>query len=501
MNHKFPLQSIEDLVISREIRDPVYNYIHLTNFENDVLDSWIFQRLDGLAQMPTAHLVYPSGKYSRKTHSLGAMHLMSKAILHILFLHSEKLRKKISPLLFGEPVVFKKDRDVGIDHLDQRIDNKWWNSKELDEIVQYSRLAALLHDIGHAPFSHTFEDTTKDLYEKKRIDKEFSHEEMSQKIIEEKENELKLGEFFKAKEINEILKKNGNAPDFLKSLIDGPCDCDKLDYLMRDSYHMGTPEYGKVDAERIIDGFRVVNLQICISSSALHAMMNSFRAIQSMYTTIYYHRASRAFDFMIADALSKIPEFITEITSSVDEFLKYDDHSVFCAIRERAQGTDSSAQLYKEASGILEKVRYRKKTYKHILEFPLSFPLVVKKEPQIDIQNVCKEIEEFCRESGAEDLNIRLDYRPAIRPVGIRLEDIINWLTSPIIHDTEDKRVKHLKEISEAYFRDLTRYSIIFRIFVDKKESKKHPQVVNKIKKMARKKLKSMDAKWKSFSA
>lgn len=82
-----------NFVMRREIRDPIYDYIHLTAIENEVADSWIFQRLDGLTQMPTAHLVYPSGKYSRKTHSLGTMHLMSKALLHVLYTHSRTVRE------------------------------------------------------------------------------------------------------------------------------------------------------------------------------------------------------------------------------------------------------------------------------------------------------------------------------------------------------------------------------------------------------------------------
>ena len=312
--HRFTLKSVGDTVMTREIRDAIYDYVHLTMVENNVVDSQIFQRLDGIVQMPTAHLVYPGGKYSEKSHSLGTMHLMSKALLHILYLHSGDLREEISPLLFGEPVVLK-GRDTAIDHLDQRV-NQWWDSKEIDEIVQCGRLAALLHDIGHAPFSHTFENMTEELAQNKMIDRAFDHEAMSRKIIEEKEDELKLGDF-EAKEVNEMLDKNGSAPDFLKELLNSPYDCDKLDYLMRDSYHTGTSEYGRTDIERIIDGFRVKDLHLCISSSALHAVMNSFHSIQSMYTAVYYHRTSRIFDFMIADALSMVPDLVSEIVSSV----------------------------------------------------------------------------------------------------------------------------------------------------------------------------------------
>ena len=124
MRHSLNLRSVESLSIVREIRDPIYNYIHLTNFEDRVLESWIFQRLDGLSQMPTAHLVYPSGKYSRKTHSLGVMHLMGKAILHVIFLHSNELRQEISPLLFGEPVVLKNKNGKFDDLFDKKNKNE-----------------------------------------------------------------------------------------------------------------------------------------------------------------------------------------------------------------------------------------------------------------------------------------------------------------------------------------------------------------------------------------
>ena len=483
--HKSTLRSSGNMVMTREIRDPVYNYIHLTAVENAVVDSQIFQRLDGLVQMPTAHFVYPGGKYSRKSHSLGAMHLMGKALLHVLYMHSGSLREKISPLLFGEPVVLK-GRDTALDHLDQNI-NEWWDSKEVEEIVQYGRLAALLHDIGHAPFSHTFEGMTKELVKNKEIDRAFNHEEMSRRIIEEKEDELKLGDF-KAKEINGILDKNGSAPDFLRELIDGPYDCDKLDYLMRDSYYTGTSEYGRIDAERIIDGFRVKDLHLCVSLSGLHSVMNSFHSIQSMYSAVYYHRTSRVFDFMIADALSMVPDFINEIISEVDTLLEYDDHTIVSEIKERAK-TKSSSEEYKKAIEIFKMVRYRQKKYTCILEYPLSFPLIAEENPRKDIEKISSKIKEFSIEFGVEDLNVRMDCAPTIRPVGINLEDIVEWLKGKRIYDTGDNKVKPLGKVSKTYFRTLLWYSILLRIFVDREKSRKYPHISEKIKKEARENL------------
>jgi HD superfamily phosphohydrolase len=502
MPQNLKLRSIRKLEFAREFRDPVYNYIHVTNFENEVIDSEIFQRLDGLSQMPTARYVYPSGVYSRKTHSLGAMHLMNKAILHILYLHSEELRGNISPLLFGESVVFREDRDALIDQLSKQGVNDWWDSKELDEIIQYSRLAGLLHDIGHAPFSHTFEDLTKRLFERKEISIEFDHEKMSRDIIKEKETDLNLGKPFKAEEIIDILNKDddGKAPKFLKELINGPYDCDKLDYLMRDSYHVGTPEYGNIDVDRIIDGFRVKDRVLCISSSALHAVMSSFRAIQSMYTAIYYHRTSRVFDLMIADALSEVPEFIEEIISSIDEFLKYDDHSIVYAIQEKAHGENSLAERFKKASKILKMVRNRQKTYKTVLEYPLSFPLVAIIDPEKDIQETESEIMDFVAKCHAKDFNIRCDYRPSIRPIGIESGEILKWLIKARIYDSMDNKVKTLEEISSAYSDDLGHYTILFRVFADKKKYKDDEHTARKIGDESKERLEELQKKWRRLS-
>lgn len=497
MSQNLNLHSDINLKITREIRDPVYNYIYLTNFEDAVLNSSIFQRLDRIAQMPTAHLVYSSGKYSRKTHSLGVMHLMGKAILHILFFHADQLREEISPLLYGEPVVIKENTDKFDNLLDPEIENDWWKSKELEDIVQYARLAGLLHDIGHAPFSHTFENAIEELVIDGEIEEPFDHEEMTRTIIKEKEDELQLDEPFYADEINDILdRREGSAPDFVKDLIDGPCDCDKLDYLMRDSHHLGTPEYGRIDVDRILNGLRVKNLEIVISSSALHAMMNSFRAIQSMYTAIYYHKTSRIFDFMIVDALAKVPDFLTEIVSSVDEFVKYDDYLLTYTIKEKARGTDSEAERFKEADEIFQKVRDRKKTYEQIKEFLFHFPLITEKLIRTDINRVCANIEGLCREYDAEDFNLRLDYKSAIKPMGISTGKIIGWLSSPIIYDTKDNEVKSLDKIYNAYYKELIHYSIIFRIYVDIEKSKNHPEIVEKIKEGATRELEELESKW-----
>jgi hypothetical protein len=107
---------------------------------------------------------------------------------------------------------------------------------------------------------------------------------------------------------------------------------------------------------------------------------------------------------MIADALSMVPELIDEIIAEVDTFLNYDDHTIVAEIKERAK----DSKQYKKAMDILKKVRYRQKIYRCILEVPLSFPLIVKEEPQAEIEKISTQIKEGSRECAA-DLNIRVD--------------------------------------------------------------------------------------------
>jgi HD superfamily phosphohydrolase len=475
-----------DIKIKREIRDPIYNYVHVTESEDKVIDSPIFQRLDRLAQTSTSPFVYPSLRYSRKTHSLGVMHLVHRAFLHLLFLQSD-IQSEISPLLFGELVVFNSKKERGLDNLSQKLPSDWWNSKDLDEKVQSLRYAGLLHDIGHAPFCHTFEEVCKKLKEQGKIKIDFDHEVMSRKIIKEKFKELNLEAPFTPDHINNILDPKGEAPQFLRELISSPYDCDKLDYLKRDAYHSGTLEYGDIDCERILDGFRVKDLKLCISSSAIDTLMNSFRAIQFMYTTVYHHKTCRLFDFMIADALEKIPAFLEEIVLDLDKFLKCDDCSFICEVKNRKEKGDG----YGEAWEIFKKIRKREKVYKVIVEYPLSLGIAT------DAREEIKKLEKDLDEAG-EDLKIRVDYLPDILPVRTEENGIYNWLSGKRIYDSEVGELKPLRAISETYFYQLLRHTVLFRIFGHRDQLKDRGCMLKakKIEKEAKTKLKEIEEKY-----
>lgn len=111
-------KKFEGLRIKREIRDPVYNYVYVTDYEDKVLNSDIFQRLNRIYQMQTVHQVYNGAKYPRKEHSLGVMHLAHKAILNILYLQCKDIRENISPLLYGRLLTLDKEDEEKFEKLD-----------------------------------------------------------------------------------------------------------------------------------------------------------------------------------------------------------------------------------------------------------------------------------------------------------------------------------------------------------------------------------------------
>ena len=185
----------------RKIRDPIHGFIELDNDESKVIDTEAFQRLRQIKQLSFAYLAYPGANHTRFEHSLG--------VYHVAGLMAECLQ--LAP---DEKMLIKR--------------------------------AALLHDIGHGPFSHVSEDIFKIF----NTDKNLRHEHYAINIIE---NDKTIKHYFGREQcghIGKLITSDGFGQPILSSILSGLIDSDKQDYFQRDSYFCGV-KYGIFDLHQL----------------------------------------------------------------------------------------------------------------------------------------------------------------------------------------------------------------------------------------------------------
>src|SRR6056297_3195616 len=300
---------------TRVSRDPVYGEITLSPLEVLCIDARPMQRLREVSQLGGAERVYPGATHTRFLHSLGVMHLSGMYAEHL------SLTPKTTRLL---------------------------------------RLAGLMHDIGHGPYSHQFDDVA---YKKAGL-KNGHDDQRKRLLIELMPVEMKAVYDFSMKEIwkenvkrelQDILGRTIEGDEDLQPLflelmelvckvfegelegtaefnmIQGPLGADRIDFVLRDSYYCGTPEYGTVDLQRIIrsarliekDGMQRLTYDAKIIDSIYRVLFGRFM----MYKNVYFHKTARAADLMIQRVLELSYDFL-----SIEKYIK--DCNQFCELTE-----------------------------------------------------------------------------------------------------------------------------------------------------------------------
>jgi hypothetical protein len=247
-----------------EVRDPIHGFIYREPYEKKIIDTRIFQRLRGLRQLAMEHLVYPGAVHTRFEHSLGAFHIAGN------------IAAKLLP----------------------------GNEAE----CRLVRLAALLHDIGHGPFSHVSEPILQRFARKSFKTKEGQqiHELISANIIT---NDAELARILGEDEREQIvgLLQGTDGYALLKDIVSGPLDADKQDYLLRDSYYCGV-RYGVYDVERLRNTLRVHETAddrfLAISSDGINSLEQFVLAKYYMTIQVYRHRVRLITDAMISRGIA-----------------------------------------------------------------------------------------------------------------------------------------------------------------------------------------------------
>lgn len=283
-------------------RDPVHGFIHIQDrLILDLIDTSEFQRLRRIRQLGTSAFTFHGAEHSRFNHSLGVY---------------EITRRIINNFLRNYPT--------------QSPDDGLWD----DDERLIALCAALLHDVGHGPFSHTFEGIFDTF-----------HEDLTQAIITSPETEIhqllvQMGEDFPEKVASVIAKTYPNQQ--VVQLISSQIDADRMDYLIRDAYYSGV-SYGNFDLTRILRVMRPFDQRIVFDFSGMHAVEDYIVSRYQMYMQVYFHPVSRGMEEVLSNLLQRakylythqpdtmqaqIPLLIPflEQTWTVKDYLRLDDH-------------------------------------------------------------------------------------------------------------------------------------------------------------------------------
>jgi HD superfamily phosphohydrolase len=271
-----------------EIKDPVHGYVYITEAEKKIIDSYPMQRLRRLRQLAGSEYVYPGANHTRFEHCVGVMYLAGKVV--------------------ENPNVSRMVTD-----------------EEMDMI----RIAGLMHDVGHGPFSHVFEQLLI-----RNLDK--THEDITSWIIEKGELSGKIETMgFKPEEVGKLAvgKLHNSGKAFLDQIISSAVDVDKQDFIVRDTFHTGA-EYGFIDVFRLIHALDVLGEDLAVEQGALSALEAFMIARIESFKSIYFHRVGRAAQIMLAMAMEKADEELgLTAFKTPEEYLAMDDYTVWAALK------------------------------------------------------------------------------------------------------------------------------------------------------------------------
>ena len=300
----------------RNYRDPLHNIISLDESVPedrlivDLIDSAEFQRLRRIKQLGLAMFTYQGAEHSRFTHSIGVMHVMTRALDRLGSHHSISAEARV-----------------------------------------VARSAALLHDLGHGPLSHVLEKVFH-----------FHHEDWTRRIVLDPATEVNqiLANFDRTlPEKLAAVYQHNYSPAYVSQLVSSQLDCDRMDYLLRDSLMTGA-KYGMYDLEWVLHALRIDEEcdRIYVESKGLYAVEEYLQARYYMFRQVYFHRTLRSAEAVLNSALNRVrvligigklgfhmpgsvfEKMLTGEQVPAGEYLQLDDTDVMFRLKEWARDPD-----------------------------------------------------------------------------------------------------------------------------------------------------------------
>ncbi len=299
------------------LRDPIHGYIHVEDQVIwDCINAREFQRLHRIHQLGGDFQVYHTAEHSRFSHSLGVYEIARRMIYEVKSLNEA---------------------------LDE------------DEKIQVM-CAALLHDLGHGPFSHFFESITH-----------VSHETMTQRLILDPGTEIHQALVKAKKDLPQKVASiiaHTHPRLLLTQIISSQLDADRMDFLLRDAYETGT-SYGTFDLERVLRTLRVCEDKLCVKESGVHSIEDYIMARYHMYWQVYLHPDAKSYELLIHMFFKQYMNIHTQIRPipifeclcqselSTEDFLLMDEYRMMVGFQEALRSKDPLLKDF--ASRILDR--------------------------------------------------------------------------------------------------------------------------------------------------
>jgi HD superfamily phosphohydrolase len=404
-------------------RDPIHGFIHLSKSELKLVQSRAFRRLIYIKQLALTYLVYPGAMHTRFEHSLGVMELATRAF--------DTINKKSGELLSE-------------------------SLKQIEMTVEQARnllrTTALLHDIGHLPFSHGGETVLPKGYDGEPV----KHEQVSIALIRDEELSGLLKDQFYPEIVDQIVLLLGEGaipPELLvlKKLISGQFDADRMDYLNRDSLHCGVG-YGNFDYLRLLETLQAKEakqggLELCIERGGIHTLEAMMLARYWMFAQVYFHKTRRIYDIYLRRYLKAWDQGQYKDLLNV---LMQDDVTVMNDIIKDADEGEGDRRKY------AQRIRERKH---HSVVYETSY------QADASSRNLVIDIEKKLRQKYSEiDFIVDMDASSALHKFYVKGEEKIGEEFP--IYDTVSGRYIRLSEES-SIFEKIPKSFHVIRIYAD----------------------------------